>query len=165
MAAAGEPVGDATRDLCRILTHLFLAAPRARRGPGQLREVEFLTLGLLEARGTLTVGDIQRHLGVLPAQMSRIVRSLEARPEALISCAINPRDKRKIDVALSDAGYRALRDYQGVRFQALSDRLHQLPLHQQQDVARLLERLRALVLGPPEGARAARPAGGLAQGT
>jgi CRISPR system Cascade subunit CasE len=48
----------------------------------------------------MIVGDIQRLLGVLPAQMSRIIRSLENRDRPLIACHINPRDKRKVDVVM-----------------------------------------------------------------
>jgi hypothetical protein len=40
----------------------------------------------------------------LPAQMSRIIRSLEARERPMIVCRINPQDKRKIDVCLTAAG-------------------------------------------------------------
>ena len=53
---------------------------RRRRRLGDLKEVEFLTLAILQANGTMIVGDIQRILGVLPAQMSRIIRSMEQRP-------------------------------------------------------------------------------------
>ena len=38
------------------------------------RKSNFLTLSLLHHHDTLIVGDIQRQLGVLPAQMSRIIR-------------------------------------------------------------------------------------------
>src|SRR5262245_14236976 len=63
-------VEEIAQDLFEVLTHLSLAVPRCRRRPDDLKEVEFLTLALLHERGTMIVGDIQRLLGVLPAQMS-----------------------------------------------------------------------------------------------
>src|ERR1051325_3559944 len=90
---------EVARELFEVLTQLGLAARRARRGEGGLKEVEFHTLAILLERGTMIVGDIQRLLGVLPAQMSRIIRALEGRPTPLISCRIHPRDKPKIDVS------------------------------------------------------------------
>src|SRR5437667_9392778 len=99
---------DVARELFDVVTHLGVASRRGRRRSGDLKEVEFLTLAILQERGTMIVGDIQRLLGVLPAQMSRIIRSLENRPQPLISCQINPRDKRKVDVCLTPVGSKAL---------------------------------------------------------
>src|SRR5262249_13038627 len=87
----------------QVLIHLDLELPRSRRR-GDLKEMEFHTLALLQQHHTLIVGDLQRYLSVLPAQMSRIIRSLESREEALIACCINPQDKRKINVKLTPAG-------------------------------------------------------------
>ena len=74
-----------------------------------LTETEFLTLDVLaRAARSYTVGEIQREIGVLPAQMSRIIRSLEKKGgKSLVQCRINPDDKRKIDVDLSPAGREA----------------------------------------------------------
>src|SRR5262245_23702918 len=87
-----------------LVTQFCLALPRSRRRAGDLKEVEFLTLSILHRHETLIVGEIQRLLGVLPAQMSRIIRALEMRDRPLIACRINPQDKRKIDVALTPDG-------------------------------------------------------------
>src|SRR5829696_4839015 len=105
---------ELAQHLFNVVTRFCLAVPRGRRRAGELKEIEFLTLSLLHQRETLIVGDIQRQLGVLPAQMSRIIRSLEARERPLISCRINPQDKRKIDVALTPEGLAAFKDYQSV---------------------------------------------------
>ena len=105
MVATTRPrIEDVAHDLFEIVTHLCIATPRGRRRTSDLKEVEFLTLAILHDRGTAIVGDIQRMLGILPAQMSRVIRSLENRPEPLIACRINPRDKRKIDVCLTESG-------------------------------------------------------------
>src|SRR5262249_27489479 len=114
-SGTGVRIEEIARELFDIVTQIGLAALRGRRPGGDLKEVEFLALSLLQERGTLIVGEIQRQLGVLPAQMSRIIRSLEDRERPFIACRINPRDKRKIDVCLTDAGERALQDYQALR--------------------------------------------------
>jgi DNA-binding MarR family transcriptional regulator len=54
-------------------------------------------------------------LGVLPAQMSRIIRALENGDKPLIACRINSTDKRKIDVCLTVDGEKILVEYQNVR--------------------------------------------------
>src|SRR5205807_6176815 len=106
MVASGSGVRlEATaKDLFEVVTQLGLATLRGRRRAGGLKEVEFLTLAILHEHGSMIVGDIQRFLGVLPAQMSRIIRSLENRDRPLIACQINPQDKRKVDVCLTAWG-------------------------------------------------------------
>ena len=88
--ALGPRVDDLAHELFSVVTQICLSTLRGRRRPGELKEVEFLTLALLQANSTMIVGDIQRVLGVLPAQMSRVIRSLENRERPLISCGINP---------------------------------------------------------------------------
>jgi len=106
---------ELAQNLFDVITQFCLAAPRARRQDRDLKEMEFLALSLLRRRESLIVGDIQRSLGVLPAQMSRVIRSLENRVQPLIVCRINAHDKRKIDVALTQAGLQACQDYQDAR--------------------------------------------------
>ena len=144
MVATTRPrIEDVAHDLFEIVTHLCIATPRGRRRTTDLKEVEFLTLAILHDRGTAIVGDIQRMLGILPAQMSRVIRSLESRPEPLIACRINPRDKRKIDVCLTESGSRALLEYQAVRVHRIVELLQDLPEEDQQDLLKLLEKLRS----------------------
>jgi DNA-binding MarR family transcriptional regulator len=92
----------------------------------------------------MIVGDIQRLLGVLPAQMSRIIRSLEARDRPLIACRINPNDKRKIDVCLTAAGEKALADYREQRVRAIAELLRRLPDDDLGDIHGLLDKLQPL---------------------
>lgn len=138
---------DLAQNVLDVVTQLGLAAPRSRRQPGALKEIEYLTLSLLHHQESLIVGDIQRHLGVLPAQMSRIIRSLEARDRPLIVCRINARDKRKIDVALTAAGIQAFQEYQMHRLQNIASVLTRLPEDDLEQIHRLLERLNELL--PP----------------
>jgi DNA-binding MarR family transcriptional regulator len=77
-----------------------------------LSESEFLALDALENVASLSVGELRQHVGVLPAQMSRIIKALEQRyDEKLVLCAINPRDKRKIDVSITPKGRRVVAGY------------------------------------------------------
>ena len=147
MVASGTAVRleDMGRDLFDIVTQIGLTALRGRRRVGDLKEVEFLTLTLLQDHGTMIVGDIQRQLGVLPAQMSRIIRSLENRDRPLIACRINPRDKRKIDVCLTEAGERSLGEYQELRVNRIVGLLRDLPEEDQEDFTRLVDKLRGLL--------------------
>jgi len=141
----GNRVEDLAQELFTVVTQICLSALRGRRRAGELKEVEFLTLSLLEANGTMIVGDIQRLLGILPAQMSRVIRSLESRERPLIQCRINSRDKRKIDVALTAFGEKTLLDYQGVRVGRIVERLRHLNDDEQEDLLRSLNRLHGLL--------------------
>jgi DNA-binding MarR family transcriptional regulator len=146
MVASGTGIRleETARDLFEVVTQIGLTAPRGRRRTGDLKEVEFLSLAVLQEHGTMIVGDIQRILGVLPAQMSRIIRSLEAREAPLITCQINSRDKRKIDVCLTVAGAKALKDYQALRTNRLVELIRDLPEDEQEDLNRLVDKLHNL---------------------
>jgi DNA-binding MarR family transcriptional regulator len=101
--------------------------------------MDFLALTLLDERGTMIVGDIQRLLGVLPAQMSRIIRRLEAdRQNPLIACRINRHDKRKIDVSLTEAGVKALAEYESMRVERIAEMLNELGEGEQESLQQLL---------------------------
>jgi DNA-binding MarR family transcriptional regulator len=78
---------------------------------GALKETEVATLEVLAERETMIVGDIQRDLEVLAAQMSRILRGMESREKPLVFCKTNPHDKRKVDVTASPDGVTAMREH------------------------------------------------------
>jgi DNA-binding MarR family transcriptional regulator len=143
MVASGSEmrVGALAENLFDVVTQFCLASPRGRRRTGDLKEVEFLTLSLLRHHETLIVGEIQRQLGILPAQMSRIIRSLEARERPLIACRINPHDKRKIDVALTPEGVAAFQEYQTARVRTITTLLGRLNGEDLDDLQRVLGKL------------------------
>lgn len=141
----GSRLDEIAQDLFDVVTHLCLIAPRGRRRDADLKEIEFHTLAILHDRGTIIVGDIQRLLGVLPAQMSRIIRGLEMRHEPFISCRINPQDKRKIDVCMTEAGEKALLDYQSARVRRIAKLLQDLAEEDQENLVHLLDRVRCLL--------------------
>ena len=146
-AATSIQSDELAQSLFNAFTRFRLKGPRGRRRSGDLKEVEFLTLSLLRQHDTMIVGDIQRMLGVLPAQMSRIIRSLEARDRPLIACRINPNDKRKIDVVLTPAGRSAFQEYQSSRVRGIVTLLAKLAEEDLEDLNRLLEKVHDL-LGP-----------------
>ena len=142
VAASTTRLDELAHHLFDVVTRFCLAVPRGRRRSGDLKEIEFLTLSLLHKREKLIVGDIQRQLGVLPAQMSRIIRALETRDPPLIACRINPRDKRKIDVQLTAAGEKALHDYQAAWILRIMELLRDLPDEDKDELSRLVDKLR-----------------------
>jgi DNA-binding MarR family transcriptional regulator len=93
----------------------------------------------------MIVGDIQRLLGVLPAQMSRIIRGLENRDRPCITCRINSLDKRKIDVCLTAAGEKALTDFRSEHLAVIMDLLRAVSEEDQEDLTRLLDRVNGLL--------------------
>ena len=111
-----------------------------------LGELEFLALDQLIHRAPLTVGDIQRRIGILPAQMSRVVRSLENKyDKPLIQCAINPDDKRKIDVNVTPAGRNAHKGYVNSRIGQTHDIIRALPENDRMQFIRILRDIRSTI--------------------
>jgi DNA-binding MarR family transcriptional regulator len=141
----GHRLDDIAHELFQLVTHICLSTLRGRRRGGELKEVEFLTLSLLQSNGTMIVGDIQKLLGILPAQMSRVIRALENRDRPLIQCRINPRDKRKIDVCLTPQGDKLLLEYQSKRVGRIIERLQQLSEDDQEELIRALTKLHGLL--------------------
>ncbi len=90
----------------------------------RLKEPEYLTLQILRDQGVMIVGDIQKILSVLPAQMSRIIRKLENREQPLIQCEINSTDKRKIDVELTQHGEKILTDVRERLIRVMEERMN-----------------------------------------
>jgi DNA-binding MarR family transcriptional regulator len=138
-----------SRELFELVTHITMSALRGRRRSEDLKELEFLTLSILQDQGTMIVGDIQRLLGVLPAQMSRIIRSLENGEKPLIACRINASDKRKIDVCLTDFGEKTLVEYQSIRVARIGKLLSNLSEEEQEDLLRVLEKLNSTMPRTP----------------
>jgi DNA-binding MarR family transcriptional regulator len=153
----GQRAEEIAQDLFEVATQVCLSTLRGRRRPGELKELEFLTLSILQNHQPLIVGDIQRLLGVLPAQMSRIIRSLEGRDRPLISCHINPQDKRKIDVSMTPAGEKTLGSYQEARVSRLLERLRGLSEEEQEELLRLAHKLNVLLDRPAFDEGQARP--------
>jgi DNA-binding MarR family transcriptional regulator len=128
------------------LTVMFWRERLASRGnTNELSESQFLTLDLLERQGTLNVGEIQRSIGVLPAQMSRIIRSLESGfDKPLIRCELNQQDKRKIDVSTTPFGHRTYEEFRNSRLVKTQDILARLPANDCQEFIRICRNIKQL---------------------
>lgn len=108
-----------------------------------LTETEILALAYLAQEGVQSVGDIQKHIGVLPAQMSRIVRALEDKSgTAYITCSINADDRRRIDVSITDAGKKALESNRKARMASIVKILAILDVPEREEFMRLLRKIR-----------------------
>ncbi len=128
-----ENVRDLQRmaaDIFELMKLAFTARARARADrPEELSEAEFLSLDALSRGGSPSVGDIQKQVGVLPAQMSRIIRALENKPSgAFVKCSINPGDRRKIDVQVTAKGKRAHTNDEAVRLKFAKEVICCLPV-------------------------------------
>lgn len=105
-----------------------IARSRLSESGASLTEPEFLALDALVRCSPLTVGELQRSVGVLPAQMSRILRGLERHTggQPLVECSINPDDRRRVDVTLTDAGRALHQSYRRGRLSFICDFLANL---------------------------------------
>jgi len=121
------------------------------RGGYDLSESEFLALDALEDVPSLSVGELRRHVGVLPAQMSRVLKALEQRyDEKLVLCAINPQDKRKIDVSITPKGRRAVESYRRAKITASIGALESLTTRDLSNLWQILNKIGAAIeKGPP----------------
>jgi DNA-binding MarR family transcriptional regulator len=137
-----------------MTTHAWLATQREKmKGGYDLSESEFLALDALEHVALLSVGELRRHVGVLPAQMSRVIKALEQRyDEKLVLCAINPQDKRKIDVSITPTGRRAVEAYRRAKIKYTVEALEALTDEDMAAFTRILSKIVASRGGPPVGA-------------
>lgn len=123
----------------------LVAIARSRRpsGTDDLSETEFLTLDLLTKEQPLTIGEIQKQIGVLPAQMSRIVRALEEEGgRGYVECKINPQDRRRIDMSLTKSGTEACDTYRAVRLGSMHEILSSLSPDDRLHFMRILRQIR-----------------------
>jgi DNA-binding MarR family transcriptional regulator len=126
-----------------MATHSWLATQREKmKGGYDLSESEFLALDALEHVPSLSVGELRQHVGVLPAQMSRVIKALEQRyDEKLVLCAINPQDKRKIDVSIAPTGRRAVEAYRRAKILSTVTALNDLTDEDLADFTRILAKM------------------------
>lgn len=141
-----QELKDFVEEIFAISKDFWVARAAARgRNETEITETEFLTLDLLARSGEtpLTVGDIQRHIGVLPAQMSRVIRSLESKGEQpLISCRINQSDKRKVNVELTEQGLKVHQEYRRSKLGGIEKMLQGLTEQDRNELVRILRKVR-----------------------
>ena len=120
LPASRETMETMAGEIFALSKLVSTARSRQAVGPDDLPESEFIALDILSKEQPLTIGEIQRRIGVVPAQMSRIVRALENREGgAYIECRINATDRRRVDVSLTEAGERAHEAYRESRLSSM----------------------------------------------
>ncbi len=120
---------------------------KTRRGQAEeLSEAQFLTLEtLVQSPQNQTVGDILRAIAVAPAQMSRLIRTLEEDFEQpLVTCELNRNDRRKIDVAITPHGRKVYQEFRDSRLARTRELLAGLSETDRHDFIRVCGHMREL---------------------
>ncbi|HNQ22808.1 MAG TPA: MarR family transcriptional regulator [Phycisphaerae bacterium] len=139
-SAEMESMAKEIFDLAKLVYAL-----RSQRAADQneLTETEFLTLDALVREQPLTIGELQHRVGVVPAQMSRIVRALEtARGKGFLECTINAEDRRRVDVSITPSGMEAYEQYRALRLASTRAILAGLTLDDRRHFMRILRLIR-----------------------
>ncbi len=114
--------------------------------PFDLTESEYAVLAHLAKTEVCTIGELQKLLAVRPAQMSRIIRSLENKEKSsLIKCEINPTDKRKVNVQATDSGKKAYTECMKLRLAANLKLLEHLEESEQKELKKVLSAYRRIM--------------------
>ncbi len=125
-----------------VLASLRRSSTRSAKTP-DVSETEFLTLDILAKHEPITIGEIQKKVGVVPAQMSRIVRTLEdTGGKGFVHCSINPEDRRRVDLTLTDDGKKIYESYRSERLKSTVDVLKALSADDQEHFLRILRKIR-----------------------
>ena len=121
-----------------------LLRSRESSGAEELSETEYLTLDCLAKSQPLTIGEVQRKIGVVPAQMSRIVRALEENGgRGLLRSQINPKDRRCVDIFLTETGRAAHAKFRAARLGSMHQTLAVLTPDDRESFMRIVSQLQA----------------------
>jgi DNA-binding MarR family transcriptional regulator len=111
---------EQSQAMVRLSMSLGLVAVRTQRSSDVFAECQMAAMTALSSRGPpMLVGELQRVVGCLPAQMSRIMNRLERRQ--CVRREINPDDRRKVNVSLAETGKAELARCIAARGQRLLD--------------------------------------------
>jgi DNA-binding MarR family transcriptional regulator len=140
-----EAIRQLALQMFEMTKNMWVKSQREKfKGGYDLSESEFLALDALEDVASLSVGELRGRVGVLPAQMSRVLKALEQRyDEKLVLCTINPKDKRKIDVAIAPRGRRAVASYRRAKIMAGTGALRSLSAKDLTFFSRMLNKIAA----------------------
>ncbi len=140
-----------TEELEAAATHIFelskmmrLANQRQKKaGNYELTDYEFLVLDALTDGTAMTVGQVQRRVGVSASQMSRVIRSLEDEERGkLVSASINPDDKRTFNLNITLEGRRALQEYRQLCIGRTAEMLRDLSPEERGEFIHIFDRMR-----------------------
>jgi DNA-binding MarR family transcriptional regulator len=107
---------------------------------------QFLALRAVEAEA-VTAGELARRAGVSGAAVSQLVGALE--DGGLIERAREPNDRRRYTLALAPTGSSVLHSATRLVHTGLETLLAELPRHEVDQLARLLERVAVTLGGSP----------------
>ncbi|HEX4521372.1 MAG TPA: MarR family transcriptional regulator [Gaiellaceae bacterium] len=107
------------------------------------------------AEGEIVGAELARRAAVSPAAVSQLVAALET--QGLVARARVEDDRRRQTLLLTGRGASVLRSAQASLRERLSDLLADIPLHEADALARLLERLQGSLTGTPPPPRPHRP--------
>ena len=152
----GETVQQLALQVFELTRRTWFQSQREKfKGGYDLSESEFLALDALEHVPSLSVGELRRRVGVLPAQMSRVLKALEQRyDEKLVLCSINPEDKRKIDVSIAPKGRRVVGAYRAAKIAASVRALDSLSTKDLANLSAILHKIGLALDKGPSGADA-----------
>ena len=135
-------------NLARSVVKL-MSSIRIRERKSKLKYDEFVVLSLLQQNGVMVVGDITLKAGILPAQMSRIIRSLENNKahygKSLIRCATHPIDKRKVNVSITGEGNMELHSYRTAVADSLHEKVKVVPESECVDMVAAINKLTSVI--------------------
>ncbi len=143
MPDSQQTMDKMVEEIFELTKLIYTARSRQPTGPDELSETEFLALDLLSKEGCLTIGEIQKRVGIAPAQMSRIIRALEEHGgRGLVECKINPKDRRRVDVSLTQVGIKAHDTYRAARLNTMYEVLRVLAPQDRVEFMRMMRQLR-----------------------
>ncbi|HUU83156.1 MAG TPA: transcriptional regulator [Phycisphaerae bacterium] len=122
-----------------LLTLSKLSWAEVSKETVDLTEAGFLALDHLCHVDTATVGDLHHHVGVMPSQMSRLLRLLES--SGFVRTTINPDDRRKVDVTMTEAGREAHDRYRNAKLAPLVTALQRLTAREREEFMALVQRM------------------------
>ena len=138
-----DTVESMAEEIFQIYRLIALARSRAPIDRGDISETEFLALDCLERQQPMTIGEVQKQIGVVPAQMSRIVRALETQGgRGLVACQINAEDRRRIDMTLTSNGKEAYDQFKNNRVKSIRTILDALDPSDRSHFIRILRQIR-----------------------
>lgn len=153
MPASQETLDKMAAEIFELYQLVAMIRSARPAEPDDLSETEFLTLDALSKDQPMTIGEVQKRIGVLPAQMSRIVRALEQQGgRGYVECNINPKDRRRIDISLTPTGEQAYQRYRSARLASMYDTLSALRPADRMEFMRMLRQIRTAFekrLSPP----------------
>ncbi len=143
MPGSQQTLDRMAEEIFELYRLIAIARSRQPSRAQDLSEGEFLALDALAKQSSLTIGEVQKCIGVVPAQMSRIVRSLEMqRGKGFLKCGINQQDRRRVDMSLTEEGLQAYKDYRTNRLASMYAVLEALDPDDRMDFMRMLRCIR-----------------------